>query len=213
MHKVNIKKGIIFLIVAPSGAGKSSLVKALLEKDPSIELSISYTTRSKREGETQGKEYYFVNFDEFMNMQADNHFVEYANVHGNFYGTSKMWLEKQLSNHKKILLEIDWQGANQVKQIFERISHVIYIFILPPSIEELQKRLISRGQDSIEVIQRRIHGAFEEITHAVDADYIIINEEFDRALEHLCIITQQANLYTGIQFKQNKYIIESLGIE
>ena len=211
--KNTIKKGIIYLVVAPSGAGKSSLVKALLEKNKSIDLSISYTTRKMRNGEQNGREYNFITLEQFEVMKNNNEFIEYAQVHGNFYGTSRVWLEQELQQNKQILLEIDWQGANQIKQIFENTTNVLYIFVLPPSIQELQNRLITRGQDSNEIIQTRIFGAKQEILHAPDADYIIINKDFDIALNNLLCITQSANLISNIQLINNHELINTLGIK
>ncbi len=205
-----MKKGIIYLIAAPSGAGKSSLVKALLQKNPDIDLSISYTTRAMRSGEENGREYNFVSIEQFEIMKSNNEFIEYAKVHGNYYGTSRIWLEKELQQNKQILLEIDWQGASQIKRIFAAITNVIYVFILPPSMQELKNRLISRAQDSEDVINLRIKGAKEEIMHVTDADYIIINEDFNTALDNLLGITQIANLISGIQFEKNKQLIAGL---
>jgi guanylate kinase len=209
---INMKQGTIFLVTAPSGAGKSSLVKALLAKNSHIDLSISYTTRAKRDGEIDGREYNFISIDSFKTMQEHGEFVESAYVHGNYYGTSKIWLEQELSNHKTILLEIDWQGANQVKKIFNNTAHVVYIFILPPSIDELQRRLVSRGQDSAEVIDKRIEGAYVEMPHAMDADYIIINQNFDEAVHQLHTIVAASTLYSDVQFEKNNAIFDMLNI-
>jgi guanylate kinase len=165
-----------------------------------------------RNGEQNGREYNFVSTQQFEDMQANNQFIEFAKVHGNYYGTSRVWLEQELQQNKQILLEIDWQGASQIKQIFEHITNVVYIFILPPSIDELKNRLISRGQDSDEVIQTRIAGAKHEIVHAVDADYIVINKDFNIALESLLGITKTAVLMSSIQLENNKELMSGLGI-
>ena|SRR5687767_9029273 len=210
MKNINIKQGIIFLVAAPSGAGKSSLVKKILEYDASIDLSTSYTTRPIRIGEQNGREYHFISPDEFKLRQEKNEFVEYAIVHGNFYGTSKKWLEQELQQNKKILLEIDWQGANQVKALFDKSAYVVYIFILPPSVEELKRRLLARGQDNQEIINNRLNEAYNEMHHAIDADYIIINEDFNKALNELLLIIKQVNLYSHIQYKNHLSLINSL---
>jgi len=207
-----MKQGIIFLIVAPSGAGKSSLVKELLKNNSDIDLSISYTTRAMRVGEVQGREYHFIDKEKFLFMQKSDEFIEYALVHGNYYGTSRIWLEKELRQNKKILLEIDWQGANQVKQIFSSIANIVYIFILPPSIQELEQRLLMRGQDSQDIIQTRIAGAKIEVKHALDADYIIINENFNFALDEIQSIIKCTNLLSSIQYTKHCKLMQGLNI-
>lgn len=174
--------GKLFIISAPSGAGKTSLVRALLEKDPSIQLSISYTTRAPRPGEVNGNDYHFVNLDSFKEMIARDEFLEWAEVYGNYYGTSRIWIEQQLQQGRDILLEIDWQGAAQVKKLFPQ---AISLFIEPPSITELEKRLRNRGQDSETVIQKRVQAAQEDMMHRNEFDHIIINSIFETALEDL----------------------------
>jgi guanylate kinase len=207
-----IKKGVIFLIVAPSGAGKSSLVAALLKQNSTIDLSISYTTRTIRQGETNGKEYHFVDVETFERMKAHNEFIEWAQVHGNYYGTSRLWLEQELAQHKNILLEIDWQGANQIKNLFQQCSHVVYIFILPPSLQTLEARLKNRAQDSQEIIMQRIQGAKIEIPHAIDADYIVINDTFETAVQELYAITQNVLLYSHVQYQKHTLLMQHFGI-
>jgi guanylate kinase len=175
-------RGNLFVVVAPSGAGKTSLVKALLEKEPNIKLSISYTTRKPREGEVNGRDYHFADRTAFEKMIVQGDFLEYANVYGNYYGTSKRWIENELSGDHDVLLEIDWQGAAQLKNLF---PHMVGIFILPPSLAELRKRLESRGKDAPEAIERRMASAREEISHVLEFEYIIVNERFEAALSDL----------------------------
>ena len=175
-------RGNLFVVVAPSGAGKTSLVGALLEKEPNIRLSISYTTRKPREGEADGREYNFVDRATFEKMIAQGDFLEHANVYGNYYGTSKRWIENQLAGDHDVLLEIDWQGAAQLKTLF---PNMVGIFILPPSLAELRKRLESRGKDAPEAIDRRMASAREEISHVLEFEYIIVNESFEAALSDL----------------------------
>ena len=175
-------RGNLFVVVAPSGAGKTSLVKALLEKEPNIRLSISYTTRKPREGEVNGRDYHFVDRPTFEKMIAQGDFLEYAAVYGNYYGTSKRWIEDQLSGDHDVLLEIDWQGAAQLRRLFPIL---VGIFILPPSLAELRKRLESRGKDAPEAIERRMASAREEISHVLEFEYIIVNERFEAALSDL----------------------------
>ncbi len=181
----------LFVIAAPSGAGKSTLVNMLLTKDPSVQLSISYTTRPPRPGEADGVNYHFIDIPAFTAMRTRGEFVEWAEVHGNFYGTSRMALEQQLANGRDLVLEIDWQGAQQVRRQFPRSMG---IFILPPSIEELERRLRTRGQDSNEVIQRRVAAALGEMRHVGEFDFVIINKDLAAALEDLMAAVRAARL-------------------
>jgi guanylate kinase len=174
--------GNLFVVVAPSGAGKTSLVNRLLERDPSVHLSISYTTRAPRDGEKHGREYHFVDRPTFEKMIEQGDFLEHANVYGNYYGTSKRWIERELAGDHDVLLEIDWQGAQQLRGLFR---HMVGIFILPPSIEDLRKRLESRGKDSPETIRKRMASAQEDISHVLEFEYIIVNESFEEALADL----------------------------
>lgn len=183
--------GDLFVVVAPSGAGKTSLVNAMLEIERGIRLSISCTTRAPREGEVEGREYHFVSREAFEKMIAEGDFLEHANVYGNYYGTSRKWIEGELEGDHDVLLEIDWQGARQVRKVFPRM---VGIFILPPSIEELRRRLTGRGKDSAEVIERRMAGAREEISHVLEFEYIIVNEQFDVALADLQAVVRAARL-------------------
>ena len=183
--------GDLFVVVAPSGAGKTSLVAELLEREPRIKLSISYTTRAPREGEAHGREYHFVARDAFEGMIASGDFLEHANVYGNYYGTSRKWIEKELAGDNDVLLEIDWQGARQVRALFPRM---VGIFILPPSLSELKRRLEARGKDSAEVIARRLAGARDEVSHVLEFEYIIVNETFDAAVSDLQAVVRASRV-------------------
>jgi guanylate kinase len=184
-------RGSLFTVVAPSGAGKTSLVAALLEHEPNLHLSVSYTTRAPREGEQDGREYHFVPRDRFEEMIASADFLEHAEVYGNYYGTSRRWIEQQLEEDHDVLLEIDWQGAQQVRRLFPQM---VGIFILPPSIAELQRRLEGRGKDAPETIARRMASAREDISHVLEFEYIIVNETFDSAVADLIAVVRAARL-------------------
>ncbi|MGQ9685316.1 MAG: guanylate kinase [Thiobacillaceae bacterium] len=183
--------GNLYIVSAPSGAGKSSLVRALLEGDPHLRLSVSYTTRPPRPGEEDGVHYHFVTREVFQEMLGQGAFLESAEVYGNFYGTSQPWIEAEMGRGHDVLLEIDWQGATQVRRIFPA---AIGIYILPPSLEELERRLRDRGQDSAEVIARRLAAAREDMTHALEYDYLVVNERFDLALADLRAIVRARRL-------------------
>ena len=190
--------GCLYVIVAPSGAGKSSLVNALLEREPDIGLSISYTTRPPRPGEESGREYFFVTREEFMAMIARGEFLEHAEVYGNLYGTSRLWIEKTRAEGSDVLLEIDWQGARAVKKLFRDMT---YIYIRPPSIEVLRERLVKRGKDSKEVIAQRLAAAREDLKHVQEADYVIINEDFSVALTDLQSVVRALRLTAARQLR------------
>ena len=175
-------QGTLFIISAPSGAGKTSLVAEILARMDNIQASISHTTRAARSGETDAVNYHFVSQQTFHSMVADNAFLEHAEVFGNFYGTSRQWVQETLNSGTDVILEIDWQGAEQVRQQFAQSKS---IFILPPSKQALRERLNGRAQDDIEVINKRIAAATEEMSHYVEADYLVINDDFDLALEQL----------------------------
>ncbi len=183
--------GTLYVIAAPSGAGKSTLVRLLLEREPSIALSISCTTRAPRPGEQDGREYHFVAVDDFLQRISREEFLEWAEVHGNFYGTSQKWIAEQLSAGRDVLLEIDWQGAQQVRKLF---PDMVSIFILPPSMDELQRRLVGRGTDSHEVIERRLAAAQAEMRHVGEFDYVIINDLLDQALDDLRAVVRASRL-------------------
>lgn len=201
--------GNLFLVVAPSGAGKSTLVNALLAQDPTIALSVSYTTRPPRPGDQNGREYHFVDVDEFKARRARGEFLESAEVHGNFYATSRLWIEEQTQAGGDVLLEIDWQGARQVKSAFPQ---AVGVFILPPSIEALAERLRKRGQDSEAVITRRLLAAGSEIAHAPEADYVVINQNFDLALAQLAAIVAATRLRYACQAARHPALFAALGI-
>ena len=177
-----MNKGKLYIISAPSGAGKTSLVNQLTADLDKLHVSISHTTRQQRPGEIDGRDYFFVSLDEFKNMLSGQAFLEYAQVFDNFYGTARQTVEDNLRQGIDVILEIDWQGAKQIREI---LSDSISIFILPPSTEILQQRLQNRGQDSEEIIQRRMRDAVTEISHFDEYDYLIVNDDFDEALTEL----------------------------
>jgi len=188
--------GNLYVVAAPSGAGKTTLVRALLEEDASVHLSVSYTTRAPRPGEENGREYHFIDTSEFRTMIDRHDFLEWAEVHGNFYGTSKKSIADQLASGADVLLEIDWQGAQQVRSIFPM---AIGIFFLPPSFEELTRRLTGRGTDSGDVIARRLAGAQAEMRHVSEFDYVIINDQLAQALDDLRAVVRASRLSFGAQ--------------
>ena len=180
------------MVAAPSGAGKSSLVNAFLEKNTNWILSVSTTTRAPRPSETNGKEYFFVSREEFQEKRAQGDFLEWAEVHGNLYGTSKHWLLTELAGGKNVILEIDWQGARQIRSLFsEKGPMPASVFILPPSKEVLEKRLRARGQDPEAVIAARLANAEDEMSHANEFDYVIINQDFSTALRDFSAFADQ----------------------
>lgn len=201
--------GNLFMVVAPSGAGKSSLVNALLAQDSSIRLSVSYTTRAPRPKEQNGREYHFISVEEFKAMRQAGEFLEWAEVHGNYYATSHTWIANQMQNGTDVLLEIDWQGAQQVHKQF---ANAIEIFILPPSLEALEDRLRKRGQDAPQVIVHRLLAAGSEMAHAPEADFVIINEQFDTALAELNSIVQAIRLRFASQKAKHAELFMQLGI-
>jgi len=201
--------GSLFMVVAPSGAGKSTLVNALLAQEPTIKLSISYTTRQPRPGEVHGREYFFTSVDDFLKRREDGEFLESAEVHGNYYGTSRLVIEKDMKAGCDVLLEIDWQGAQQVKKQF---PNAVEIFILPPSIAALEERLKKRGQDEPHVITRRILAAGGEIAHAPESEYVIINQEFATALSELTAIVKATRCRFAQQAARNVSLFAQLGI-
>jgi len=191
-----MEKATLFIVSAASGAGKTSLVKALLEQDPKIAVSVSHTTRAARPGEEEGKNYFFVDKTRFSSMVESGAFIEHAQVFDNFYGTSESEVRRLLAEGTDVILEIDWQGAAQVREKFEA---AVGVFILPPSTRELQNRLQGRGQDSDEVIQRRMRDAVSEMSHYVEFDYLIVNDEFDHALQELSELVRVKRLQTSRQ--------------
>ena len=199
--------GNLFIVCAPSGAGKTTLVAALLKADPNIRLSISHTTRSPRAGEVNGREYHFVSPKEFLEMAASGAFLESALVHGNHYGTSQPWIMQQRAAGADILLEIDWQGAVQVRTL---MPDAIGIFILPPSFEALVSRLNTRAQDPPDVIARRISAAREEISHVSEFNYVIINDKFDEAVLDLRSIVRAQRLLAASQLVRHSDLINRM---
>jgi guanylate kinase len=192
--------GLLFVVTAPSGAGKSSLIKGLLAAERAVALSVSYTTRAPRRGETDGREYHFVDAGRFEAMLERGEFLESAEVHGHRYGTSQKAIEQTRASGRDLVLEIDWQGAEQVRRLH---PDAIGIFILPPSMAELERRLRARAQDSEPVIQRRLHNAAEEMTHAVEFKYAIINKDFDEALQDLKAIVRTERTLTARQLARH----------
>jgi guanylate kinase len=199
--------GNLYVVAAPSGAGKTTLVRLLLEREPEIQLSVSFTTRPPRPGEENGREYHFVAVDAFRAMISRDEFLEWAEVHGNFYGTSKKWIRDQLTAGHDVLLEIDWQGAQQVRKLF---PDALSIFILPPSIDELTRRLIGRGTDAPEIIERRLAAAEAEMRHVGEFDYVIINDQLDQALEDLRAIVRSSRLNVRKQQVQHPAMFAKL---
>ena len=205
----NVTASSLFTVTAPSGAGKSSLLSALIRQDPSLRLSISHTTRPPRPGDQNGREYHFTTVDNFRKLLDADEFLEYAIVHGNYYGTSKLSVLDQITAGHDTLLEIDWQGARQIRRLF---PETVSVFILPPSIAVLEDRLKKRGQDSPEIIRQRIEAADEEIRHACEADYVIINTDFDLALSKLASIVEAARCRTALQAIRNRELFLQFGI-
>jgi len=197
------------MIVAPSGAGKSSLVNALLQSEPGLTISLSTTTRSPRPGEVDGKDYRFVTPEVFQQECEQGQFLEWAQVHGHFYGTSKTWIEQQMQTGSDVILEIDWQGAQQIRKL---IPAVQWIFIFPPSIEALEERLRKRGQDDEATIERRLAAAHIELQHAHEANFIVINDAFDQALADLRHILAASRLRSGPVMARNPVLLKRLGV-
>jgi guanylate kinase len=199
--------GNLFIVSAPSGAGKTSLVSALLASNKDINLSVSYTSRAPRPGETDGKDYHFVSRETFLDMAKHGDFMESAEVYGNLYGTSQSWIKTQTADGRDILLEIDWQGAAQVRNKF---PGCISIFILPPTLKALEDRLKGRKQDSDEVIARRIASAKEDVAHVAEFDYVIINDKLDEALQQLNAVVVAAGLRRDRQLARQQNLINQL---
>lgn len=191
--------GNLFIITAPSGAGKSTLTAKLLEEDKNIHLSVSYTTRAPRPSEVDGRDYRFVDKAGFMDMLERGDFLESAEVHGNHYGTSQGWIRAQRAAGHDILLEIDWQGAQQVRRIF---TDTVGVFVLPPSIRELERRMRRRGQDSEEVVRQRLSVAADEMSHAAEFEYVIINNDFEEARRDLIAVVRASRLIYSRQLER-----------
>ena len=201
--------GNLFVVAAPSGAGKSSLVKALLELDAHLAVSISHTTRAPRGQERHGREYWFISPDEFRAMAAQGDFFEWAEVHGNLYGTSRTAVEQRLAGGEDVVLEIDFQGALQIKQLF---GHAILIFILPPGWDELRQRLTRRGEDQPEVIDQRMANARTEVAQARHFDFVIINGLFETALFDLKTVVHSQRLRYAAQLRNKSQVFAALGL-
>ncbi|MEP7280356.1 MAG: guanylate kinase [Rubrivivax sp.] len=201
--------GNLFVVAAPSGAGKSSLVKALLELDSRLAVSLSHTTRAPRGQEQPGREYWFVDDATFHAMVEREEFFEWANVHGHLYGTSRTAIEARLQRGEDVVLEIDWQGALQIKRLF---AHAVLIFILPPSWDELRQRLQRRGEDRPDVIETRMRNARAEVPHARDFDFVIINSLFETALFDLKTVVHSQRLKYAAQFRNRSQVFAALGL-
>ena len=202
-----VPTGNLFVVAAPSGGGKTSIVNALLEQDRAIRLSVSYTTRPPRPGEVDGVHYHFVDEPRFMALMAAGEFLEHAHVHGNWYATSSTWLKQQVNAGGDVLLEIDWQGAAQVRGL---IPSSVHVFILPPSLPALRERLEKRGQDTSDVIARRLDAAQEEMRHCGEFDYVIINQDFATAVADLAAVVRASRLRAAQQRTRHSALVASL---
>ena len=200
-------RGTLYIVAAPSGAGKSSLVNACLARDPGIALSISFTSRAPRPGERHAEHYHFVSVDEFQRMVAAGDFFEHALVHGDWKGTARQSVEPQLAARNDVLLEIDWQGARQVRT---QVPAAVSVFILPPSTQALEQRMRARAQDSEQVIRQRLAAAREEISHYDEFDYVIVNETFAVAVEEMCSIFTASRLRRERQVARHRELIAAL---
>jgi len=200
-------RGTLYIVAAPSGAGKSSIVNAVLQRDPGIALSISFTSRAPRPGERHAQHYHFISADEFKGMIRAGDFFEYAQVHGDWKGTARQSVEPQLCAGKDVLLEIDWQGARQVR---EKVPDAVSVFILPPSRDALEQRMRTRGQDSEETIQRRLAAAREEMSHYDEFDYVIVNDVFDKAVGEMHAIFTASRLRREAQQIRHEQLLRTL---
>lgn len=200
-------RGTLFIVAAPSGAGKSSIVNAVLARDPNIALSISFTSRQPRPGERHAEHYHFVSAAEFERMVDAGDFFEHARVHGDWKGTARQSVEPQLASGRDVLLEIDWQGARQVRA---KVPGAISVFILPPSSEALEQRMRNRGQDSDEVIAQRLAAAREEMSHYGEFDYVIVNEHFAVAVDEMCAVFTASRLRREMQVARHGRLIQRL---
>jgi len=201
------KSGTLYTVSAPSGAGKTSLVKALIDSLADVQVSISHTTRAMRPGEENGVNYHFVSQDDFQSMLGESAFLEHAEVFGNYYGTSQAWVEETLAKGGDVILEIDWQGAQQVKRL---MPDTLGIFILPPSQEALRQRLTGRGQDDDSIIDGRMAEAVSEMSHYVEADFVVINDDFDQALIEFKAILRGQRLRQAKQQHRHKELLQEL---
>lgn len=204
-----VEQGTLYVISAPSGAGKTSLVAEMLRNDEKLGVSISHTTRPMREGEQNGVNYHFVSRDEFEAMIGRGDFLEHADVFGNYYGTSQVWVRETLAKGRDVILEIDWQGAEQVRRL---IPECVGIFIVPPSPDVLRERLTGRGTDAPEVVERRLQEAAEECSHAVEFDYLVVNDDFDVALQDLLAIVRGQRLRMAAQQVRHRGLLARLSV-
>jgi guanylate kinase len=200
-------RGTLYIVAAPSGAGKSSIVNATLARDPRISLSISFTSRAARPGERHAQHYHFVSADQFQSMIDAGDFFEYARVHGDWKGSARQSVEPQLAAGQDVLLEIDWQGARQVR---EKVPDAVSVFILPPSRDALEQRMRKRGQDTEDVIAQRLSAAREEMSHYGEFDYVIVNEVFDTAVDEMCAIFTASRLRREQQQAEHGALIDAL---
>jgi len=200
-------QGTLYTISAPSGAGKTSLVAELLKRTPQLSVSVSHTTRPMRPGEEDGVNYHFISHEVFQQMLGETAFLEHAQVFDNFYGTSQKWVESELARGEDVILEIDWQGAQQVRRL---MPETVAIFILPPSREALNQRLTGRGQDDDSVIQRRMDAAVAEMSHYVEGDYVVINDDFNTALADLEAIIRGRRLQLDKQQDRHATLLSAL---
>lgn len=201
-----IPKANLFVISAPSGAGKTSLVKALVEGLGGIQVSVSHTTRPQRPGEVDGINYHFINKEAFLGMLEETRFLEHAQVFDNYYGTSQDWVEETLAKGIDVILEIDWQGAEQIRKIMD----CRFIYILPPSLAALEQRLQGRGQDSADVIAKRMAKAQAEISHYPESDYLVVNDDFQQALNELKAIVLSERCRTSVQTERHARLLQDL---
>ena len=204
-----MSRGTLFIVTAPSGTGKTSLVEALTEREPRLRVSVSHTTRIKRSGEEDGVNYHFVDEATFMEALQAGNFFESAHVYGNRYGTSKLWVNEQLEAGLDVILEIDWQGAVQVRNLD---PNACSIFILPPSLETLKTRLQRRAQDDTETIEKRMSEAVTEISHVAEADFVVVNDDFNIALEDLSVIIRSTRLTKKRQKTNQAALLTSLAL-
>lgn len=202
-----IPNGSLYVVAAPSGAGKTSLVKQLLETTANIAVSVSHTTRQPRPGEIDGEHYHFVDLPSFEKMRDDGQFLEHAQVFDNYYGTSRQAVDSLLHKGMDVILEIDWQGAQQVRKLYPQCKS---IFILPPSREALEQRLRSRGQDDESIIQRRMRDAVAEISHYREFDYLVVNDDFDEALEMLKAIVLARRQRIELQCQRQEQLLQDM---
>lgn len=202
-----VEQGTLYVISAPSGAGKTSLVAAMLGNDDKLGVSISHTTRPMREGEQDGVNYHFVSRDEFEAMIARGEFLEHADVFGNYYGTSHIWVRETLARGQDVILEIDWQGAEQVRRL---MPECVSIFIVPPSAATLRERLTGRGTDAPDVVERRLNEAREECQHALEFDFLVVNDDFDVALADLLAIVRSQRVRIGVQQDRHSELLTQL---